>query len=111
MGRSRSRFVGGFRSRSGKSAFRVLFFIFIAVFVAVRSRSGRKNRPPPDDSTPVAARDSREGGKYVAKGDEGLGAAVAIMIDNSGSMKKNAGSDKRPKYEVARAALEEMLAS
>jgi Mg-chelatase subunit ChlD len=111
MGRRRPRFSGGFRLRAGKSAFRVLFFIFIAVFVALRSRSRHKDPPARDDSSPVAARDVRDTGKYVAKGDEGLGAAVAIMIDNSGSMKERAGTDKRPKYEVARAALEDMLAS
>jgi Mg-chelatase subunit ChlD len=110
MGRRRPRFSGGFRSRAGKSAFRVLFFIFIAVFVALRSRSRHKPAAT-DDSSPAPASASRDTGRYKPAGDEGLGAAVAIMIDNSGSMKEKAGNDTRPKYQVARAALEEMLAS
>src|SRR5215204_2287962 len=49
--------------------------------------------------------------KYVPAGDEGLGASIAIVIDNSGSMKDEAEGDSRPKYVVAREALEAMLAS
>jgi Mg-chelatase subunit ChlD len=33
------------------------------------------------------------------------------MVDNSGSMRETAGGDNRPKYRVARQALEEMLAT
>src|SRR6476661_2799086 len=64
-----------------------------------------------DDS--AQARDSTEAvaDKYVASADEGLGASVAILIDNSGSMKKEAAGDDRPKYIVAREAIEAMLAS
>ena len=50
-------------------------------------------------------------GKYIPEGDEGLGASIAIVIDNSGSMKEEAEGDSRPKYVVAREALEAMLAS
>ena len=49
--------------------------------------------------------------KYVPVGDEGLGVSVAILIDNSGSMKEEAEGDTRPKYVVAREAIEAMLAS
>jgi len=49
--------------------------------------------------------------KYVPEVDEGLGASVAILIDNSGSMKEEAEGDATPKYLVARKALEAMLAS
>src|SRR3954463_7648385 len=41
--------------------------------------------------------------------EEGLGAAVAILIDTSGSMKDKAPGDSRPKYVVAQEALEAML--
>ena len=109
MGSRRSR-IGGFRSRAGKSAARVVFALITALFVIFRSRSRNHAQGSRDDSR-VVANEPRDTGKYVAKGDEGLGAAVAIMIDNSGSMREKAGNDKRPKYQVARAALEEMLAS
>ncbi len=46
---------------------------------------------------------------YQAQVEEGLGAAVAILIDTSGSMRDEAPGDARPKYVVARAALEAML--
>jgi len=46
---------------------------------------------------------------YQAEVDEGLGAAVAILVDTSGSMNDQAPGDLRPKYLVAREALEAML--
>ena len=112
MGRIRSRSVGGLRSRAGRSALRFVLFLVVALFVALRaSRSKHRVDARNDSSNDVGTAAALDTGKYIAKGDEGLGAAVAIMIDNSGSMKQKAGSDTRPKYQVARAALEEMLAS
>ncbi len=49
--------------------------------------------------------------RYVPEHSEGLGASVAILIDNSGSMTGTASGDSRPKYLVAREALEAMLAT
>jgi len=46
---------------------------------------------------------------YQADVEEGLGAAVAILVDTSGSMRDDAPGDSRPKYVVAREALETML--
>jgi Mg-chelatase subunit ChlD len=46
---------------------------------------------------------------YQAEVEEGLGAAVAILVDTSGSMKEKAPGDARPKYVVAQEALEAML--
>jgi len=46
---------------------------------------------------------------YQAEVDEGLGAAVAIRVDTSGSMRDDAPGDGRPKYVVAREAIEAML--
>jgi len=46
---------------------------------------------------------------YQAEVEEGLGAAVAILVDTSGSMRDPAPGDRRPKFEVAREALEAML--
>ena len=111
MGRRRPRSFGGFRSRAGKSALRFVLFLVVALFVALRAKSRQKAGRASDDSQRVVVGNPSDTGKYKAKGDEGLGAAVAIMIDNSGSMREKAGNDTRPKYQVARAALEEMLAS
>jgi hypothetical protein len=46
---------------------------------------------------------------YQSDVDEGLGAALAILIDTSGSMHELAPGDPRPKYIVAQQALTEML--
>jgi Mg-chelatase subunit ChlD len=46
---------------------------------------------------------------YQATVEEGLGAAVAILVDTSGSMRETAPDDTRPKYLVAQEALEAML--
>jgi Mg-chelatase subunit ChlD len=55
------------------------------------------------------ARDEADAAPYQATVDEGLGAAVAILVDTSGSMKETAAGDSRPKYVVAREAIEAML--
>jgi len=46
---------------------------------------------------------------YQADIEEGLGAAVAILVDTSGSMGQTAPGDSRPKYVVAQESLEAML--
>ena len=63
-------------------------------------RGGDARRPDPvaDDAAP-----------YQAAVDEGLGAAVAILVDTSGSMKETAPGDTRRKFEVAQEAIEAML--
>ena len=65
----------------------------------------------PDDSARSSTDSGATSDKYVPEGDEGLGASIAIVIDNSGSMKEEAEGDSRPKYIVAREALEAMIAS
>jgi Mg-chelatase subunit ChlD len=62
---------------------------------------GRSDRPEPAQAADEAP--------YQAEVDEGLGAAVAILIDTSGSMRDRIAGDGRPKFEVAREALEAML--
>jgi Mg-chelatase subunit ChlD len=56
-----------------------------------------------------ATREAAESATYQAESEEGLGAAVAILVDTSGSMKDRAPGDSRPKYVVAREAIEAML--
>ena len=57
----------------------------------------------------AAAQESESAAPYQAEVEEGLGAAVAILVDTSGSMKERAPGDSRPKYVVAHEALEAML--
>jgi Mg-chelatase subunit ChlD len=54
-------------------------------------------------------RTADSGAPYQAAVEEGLGAAVAILVDTSGSMRETAPGDSRPKYVVAQEALEAML--
>ncbi len=56
-----------------------------------------------------AIRDLEPAAPYQADVDEGLGAAVAILVDTSGSMRDKAPGDSRSKYAVAQEALEAML--
>jgi len=74
------------------------------------------NGQTPGDEADTTRRPARDvsasaPGKYVPEVEEGLGASVAILIDNSGSMEERAKGDKRRKYIVAREAIEAMLAS
>jgi Mg-chelatase subunit ChlD len=64
---------------------------------AGRSADTRRDRPVERAAT------------YQAEVEEGLGAAVAILVDTSGSMRDKAPGDTRPKYVVAHEALEAML--
>jgi Mg-chelatase subunit ChlD len=66
---------------------------------------GRPDRSA--DAPPPPAVDSAA--TYQAEVEEGLGAAVAILIDTSGSMRDKAPGDARPKFVVAHEALEAML--
>jgi Mg-chelatase subunit ChlD len=58
---------------------------------------------------PAASGDAAADAPYQAEVEEGLGAAVAILIDTSGSMKERVAGDSRRKSEVAQEALEAML--
>jgi hypothetical protein len=76
----------------------------IAVAAGCESSPSNDTDDSDDDTSAIVE-------KYVPEVDEGLGASVAILIDNSGSMKEEAEGDATPKYVVARKALEAMLAS
>jgi Mg-chelatase subunit ChlD len=62
-----------------------------------------------DSSAAAAAANSDLDAPYQAEVEEGLGAAVAILVDTSGSMNERAPGDSRSKYSVAQEALEAML--
>ncbi len=64
---------------------------------------------PRDRADRPGARQAVDEATYQAEVEEGLGAAVAILIDTSGSMRDRIAGDGRPKFDVAREALEAML--
>jgi VWA domain-containing protein len=66
------------------------------------------NRRPPRERAVV---DTESAAPYQSEVEEGIGAAVAILVDTSGSMREAAPGDTRPKYVVAQEALEAMLAA
>ncbi len=71
-----------------------------AVACSGRRSSGEPSRERPEEVSAAP---------YQSEVEEGLGAAVAILLDTSGSMRENAPGDSRPKYVIAREALERML--
>jgi hypothetical protein len=80
----------------------ILPLVLITFACEKRQRPDRAARARVSDEVESAA-------PYQAEVEEGLGAAIAILIDTSGSMKEDAPGDSRPKYVVAREALETML--
>jgi Mg-chelatase subunit ChlD len=77
-------------------------FAIVALAVALSAcDASRRSRASQDDDASSAP--------YQAEVEEGLGAAVAILVDTSGSMNDPAPGDSRPKAAVAREALEAML--
>lgn len=65
------------------------------------------NRPRQSDASRQRRVD--DSATYQSEVEEGLGAAVAILVDTSGSMKEKAPGDSRPKYVVADEAIRAML--
>jgi len=85
-------------------AARVLRAAALLVLAAVCACEVRRREPDRSRSA-----ESESAAPYQATVEEGLGAAVAILVDTSGSMKERAPGDSRPKHAVAREALEAML--
>jgi Mg-chelatase subunit ChlD len=82
----------------------------LALAVLVPSLHLACQQPARRDRSPAAASQAPESdAPYQAQVEEGLGAAVAILVDTSGSMNEKAPGDSRPKYVVAQEALEAML--
>jgi Mg-chelatase subunit ChlD len=67
------------------------------------------SRRPDRSGDARAAEASESNAPYQAEVEEGLGAAVAILVDTSGSMREEAPGESRAKYVVAQQALEAML--
>jgi Mg-chelatase subunit ChlD len=66
-------------------------------------------RSPRSESSNRRAASERADAPYQAEVEEGLGAAVAILVDTSGSMRDSAPGDSRAKSQIAQEALEAML--
>src|SRR5262245_23497530 len=92
--------------RNGSMAFRATWCLVVLVLLgsAIGCDEGRRRRGE-QASRPEPASDA----PYQAEVDEGLGAAVAILVDTSGSMKERAPGDSRPKYVVAQEAIGAMV--
>jgi Mg-chelatase subunit ChlD len=80
--------------------------VSVLTLTAVSCRSGGRRERPTEQR---GGSDAEPAASYQAEVEEGLGAAVAILIDTSGSMRDDAAGDSRPKYVVAREALETTL--
>lgn len=83
---------------------RAMFVLGLAA--ALAAGCGPNRRRDRDAREETAASDTAP---YQAEVEEGLGAAVAILVDTSGSMKERVPGDSRPKYVVAQEALAAML--
>ena len=70
-----------------------------SILVVLAALLGCEDGRAPPDTSP-----------YQSEISEGLGIAIVILVDNSGSMRSPAEGDDRPKFEVAQAAIREMLA-
>ena len=88
-------------SRNGWAGLAVAVLPWLLLACQPNARSDRRTDAAPQESAADAP--------YQAEVEEGLGAAVAILVDTSGSMKERAPGDSRPKYVVAQEALEAML--
>jgi Mg-chelatase subunit ChlD len=78
--------------------------VVVLTVVGACEPNTRRDRP-----SAAAHKPEESDAPYQAEVEEGLGAAVAILVDTSGSMKEKAPGDSRPKYVVAQQALEAML--
>jgi hypothetical protein len=86
--------------RAGRA---LLAAALVPLLLACEPRSSRRQ------TDARAAQDMEPAATYQSEVEEGLGAAVAILVDTSGSMRDKAPGDSRPKYVVAQEALENML--
>ena len=94
--------TAGGRGRPATAATVALMALLVSTAACeVRVRDERSSRRD--------ARDAADAAPYESAVDEGLGAAVAILIDTSGSMREKAAGDARPKYLAAQEAIEAML--
>jgi Mg-chelatase subunit ChlD len=77
----------------------------IVLIVAVLASAGCQRQDSSGDRRRATAAEA----PYQAAVEEGLGAAIAVIVDTSGSMKDQPAGDSRPKFVIAREAIEQML--
>ena len=78
-------------------------------FAAMIALAGCQSHPRSEPRKTAASRPAPASAPYQAETEEGLGAAVAILVDTSGSMRDKAPGDSRAKFDVAQEALAQML--
>jgi Mg-chelatase subunit ChlD len=83
--------------------------VVLAVGALLLLTAGCRPNRRAQDSARRAASDQASSAPYQSDIEEGLGAAVAILVDTSGSMDQQTPGDRRPKYVVAQESLEAML--
>jgi Mg-chelatase subunit ChlD len=91
-------------TRPGRGAVAALLASILVPVVTGGCRPGRQS-----DGGSRRASAQEPTAPYQADVEEGLGAAVAILVDTSGSMKDAAPGDSRPKSAIARESIEAML--
>ncbi|MGH9330184.1 MAG: vWA domain-containing protein [Vicinamibacterales bacterium] len=89
--------------------FRIVRFGLAAGVLLLSMNACETSRRPDRSDEARAAKDSESTAPYQAEVEEGLGAAVAILVDTSGSMRDEVPGESRPKHVVAQQALEAML--
>jgi Mg-chelatase subunit ChlD len=89
--------------RTARGAASVAALVLLIAFTFACDGAERRPR------NAAAVRDLDSSAPYQADVEESLGAALAILIDTSGSMRAIAPGDSRPKYVVAQQALQAML--
>jgi len=70
------------------------YLVLAAVLAFSLYQSSRRADRPEQAGTPARASESAP---YQAEVEEGLGAAVAILVDTSGSMKEDPPGESRPR--------------
>ena len=92
--------------RTAPASLAMAVLVAVLMFTALACRpGGRRERA----TAPAGGSDVEPAASYQSEVEEGLGAAVAILIDTSGSMRDDAAGDSRAKYVVAQEALEATL--
>ncbi|MFN8573782.1 MAG: vWA domain-containing protein [Gemmatimonadaceae bacterium] len=83
----------------------VILIVFAALYVTTRSRIRVQN------AAEETSADTTATGRFAPTVQEGLGASVAILLDQSGSMDDPPGDGgEQPKYVLAREALAQVMA-